>query len=67
MSRNSSRKGLTDGPGQRNRQRLDLRHINAAKWREGEDMELNFNVVAPRYFETMRIPLVRGRDFTPQD
>jgi len=26
-----------------------------------------FHVVAPRYFETMRIPLQRGREFTPSD
>jgi predicted permease len=33
----------------------------------GEDMEINFAKVAPRYFETMRIALRRGREFTPQD
>ncbi len=26
-----------------------------------------YNVVGPRYFETLRTPLVSGRDFTPQD
>ena len=32
-----------------------------------EDTELNTNVVGPDYFATMDIPLVRGRDFSPQD
>jgi putative ABC transport system permease protein len=27
----------------------------------------DFNAVAPRYFETMRIPLTAGREFTPRD
>ncbi len=33
----------------------------------GEDTETAYNVVAPRYFETMRIPLLRGRAFTEAD
>jgi predicted permease len=33
----------------------------------GEDMEFNFNVVGPEYFEVMRVPLVNGRGFTPAD
>ncbi|HEY3519195.1 MAG TPA: ABC transporter permease [Gammaproteobacteria bacterium] len=33
----------------------------------GEDMEFNFNVVGPEYFEVMRVPLVRGRGFTAID
>jgi predicted permease len=33
----------------------------------GEDMEFGINLVTPRYFETMRIPIVRGRAFQEGD
>jgi len=33
----------------------------------GENMSFHYNVVGPRYFETLRTPLISGRDFTPQD
>jgi predicted permease len=33
----------------------------------GEDMEFHYSVVGPRYFETMQIPLARGRGFTDDD
>jgi predicted permease len=32
-----------------------------------EDTELNTNVVGPDYFNTVGIPIIQGRDFTPQD
>ncbi|HUQ82148.1 MAG TPA: ABC transporter permease [Gemmatimonadaceae bacterium] len=35
--------------------------------REGEDMEFHYSVVGPRYFETMEVPLARGRGFTDAD
>ena len=34
---------------------------------EGEDMEINFNVVSPGYFDAMGIRVVRGRGFTDTD
>ena len=33
----------------------------------GEDTEFAFNVVGPGYFETLGLPLARGRGFTPAD
>jgi predicted permease len=33
----------------------------------GEDMEFNYNVVGPEYFEVLRVPLVAGRGFTAAD
>jgi predicted permease len=35
--------------------------------RSGEDLELYFNVVSPRYFETMGITLLEGRTFDASD
>lgn len=34
---------------------------------EGEPRSVSHAVVGTRYFETLKIPLVRGRDFTPGD
>lgn len=33
----------------------------------GEDMRFNYETVGPHYFETMRIPLVQGRDVDDRD
>ena len=33
----------------------------------GEDMEFPFNIVGANYFETMRLPIVKGRAFTDAD
>jgi predicted permease len=33
----------------------------------GQGLGINANVIAPKYFETMKTPLVLGRDFTERD
>ena len=33
----------------------------------GEDLELYFNVIGPRYLETMGVPIVMGRGYTEED
>jgi predicted permease len=35
--------------------------------RDGEDLELNYNIVSPDYFKTLGIPFVGGRGFTRGD
>src|SRR6185436_15683634 len=38
---------------------------SAAK--DGEDMQAFMNSLSPQYFETMKIPLLEGRDFRQMD
>lgn len=46
--------------------RRDVR-VDGYKPRDGEDMEFHYSAVGPRYFETMRISMARGRGFTERD
>ncbi|HYJ06812.1 MAG TPA: ABC transporter permease [Chthoniobacterales bacterium] len=39
----------------------------AAPTRPGEGRNANFNLATPKYFQTLGIPLVRGRDFDARD
>lgn len=52
LSLNASRRGV---------------RIRGYEPRQGEDMEFHFSTVGPSYFETLRIPLVRGRGLSAQD
>jgi predicted permease len=35
--------------------------------KDGEDMQAFMNALSPNYFQTMKIPIVEGRDFRPSD
>jgi len=41
--------------------------VDGYEAKEGEDMNPNFNYVAPGFFETLGIPLVAGRDIAESD
>jgi predicted permease len=41
--------------------------IEGYTWKAGEQKFVDMNAVGPRYFETVGIPLIVGRDFTDED
>jgi predicted permease len=41
--------------------------IQGYDWKPDEKPYLDFNAVGPRFFETMGIPILLGRDFRPED
>jgi predicted permease len=41
--------------------------IQGYQWKPDEKPYIDFNAVSPRFFETLGIPLIAGRDFTEQD
>jgi predicted permease len=42
-------------------------HIDGYQPKPGEEIVITYNEVSDDYFETLRIPIVRGRSFTPRD
>lgn len=52
------------GPGSHNRRGTTIEGYTPG---QGEDMEFHYNMVGPRYFQTLGLALIRGREFTEQD
>ncbi len=44
-----------------------VRKAGATEFPDGQHLRIAFNVTAPGYFETLRIPLLAGRDFDSRD
>jgi putative ABC transport system permease protein len=42
-------------------------HVEGYTPPTGESVTFDFNLAGPNYFRTMKMPIVRGREFTPQD
>jgi len=41
--------------------------VEGYQHKEEENMSPNFNTIGPGFFSSMRVPVVAGREFTPQD
>jgi len=41
--------------------------VEGHTFKDGEDMQAFMNALSPGYFETMKIPIIEGRDFRPSD
>jgi predicted permease len=41
--------------------------VEGHEWTAGDPRAVDMNSVGPRFFETMGIPLILGREFTPED
>jgi predicted permease len=41
--------------------------VEGHRAKDGEDMQAFMNSLSPKYFETMKIPILDGRDFGPMD
>ncbi len=41
--------------------------VEGHRFADGEDMQAFMNALSPGYFETMKIPVIEGRDFTVMD